>query len=189
MLETPLFGRFLGENKYLIFAPAKEYLLLVGGTIAAGLVCTGWGVATMEFYFVFVGLMILFAGIWGALSLQWISFNLRERVYTRRQGPGLLPRTSRGSIDHLEAIFLVAEERFLVSRQVTYRLFLQWKGYKEPGMVLQQFYFMLGSGQPLNAGAGPLFHLGSKAAQALAIPIVDHAQVSTPCPVPIANVR
>src|SRR5579862_7179468 len=102
MLETPLFGRFLGENKYLIFAPAQEYFWLVGACVAGGAGCALWAMFTQSFYFICLGIAVLGAGIWGALSLQWISFNLRERVYTRRQGPGLLPKNSRGSFKDLE---------------------------------------------------------------------------------------
>lgn len=189
MLETPLFGRFVGENKYLIFAPAKEYLWLVGACILGGFAVVLYGMIGFSFYWICLGLAVLFAGTWGALSLQWISFNLRERVYTRRQGPGLLPRTTRGSFKDLEVLFLLAEERYLVTRNVTYRLLLQWQGHREPPMVLQQDYRQLGMGQPLNGGAGPLFHLGAKAAQALGIPLADHAHVSNPCPVPLAPMR
>jgi hypothetical protein len=134
-----------------------------------------------------LGAAVFAAGTWGALSLQWISFNLRERVYTRRQGPGLLPKNSRGSFKDLEVLFLLAEERLLMGRAVTYRLFLVWRGNKEPGMVLQQDYRALPFNAPLNMNAGPLFHLGTKAANALGIPLADHAHVPNPCPVPLAR--
>jgi hypothetical protein len=183
MLETPLFGRFLGENKYLIFAPAKEYIWLVGSCVGGGLLCTLWAMWAQSFYFICVGLAVAAAGTWGALSLHWISFNLRERVYTRRQGPGMFPKTTRGSFNDLEVIFLLSEERFLVARHVTYRLLLQWRGGKEPSMVLQQMYFAVPAGYPLNQGAGPLYHLGMKAAAALGVPLSDQAHVSSPNPV------
>jgi hypothetical protein len=189
MLETPLYGRFLGENKYLIFAPAKEYLWLVGGCVGGGLLCGAWGMFSAGSYFTLLGLAVCTAGLWGALSLQWISFNLREKVYTRRQGPGLLPQTSRGKFSDLEAIFLLAEERLLVQRTVTYRLLLQWKANKEPHMVLQQDYRSLPYGQPMNVNAGPLYHLGAKAGQMLGVPLIDNAHFHSPCPVPFANVR
>lgn len=189
MLETPLFGRFLGENKYLIFAPAQEYLWLVGGCVLGGSACALYGVVEQSLYFTCLGLAVLSAGIWGGLSLQWISFNLRERVYRRRQGPGLFPKTTRGSFNDLEAIFLLAEERIMLNRQATYRLLLQWKAHKEPPMVLQQTYFALTPGYPLNQGAGPLYHLGAKAGQLMGIPIVDNAHFSSPNPVPFATIR
>lgn len=185
MLETPLFGRFLGENKYLIFAPAQEYLVLVGGCVLGGLAGGAWGAFERSTYFTGLGLAIFGAGIWGALSLQWISFNLRERVYTRRQGPGVFPRTTRGSLKDLEAIFLLAEERLLLGRQVTYRLLLQWRERKEPPMVLQQDYRAIPPGQPLNFAAGPLYQLGIKAAESLQIPLVDQAHFPSPSPVPL----
>jgi hypothetical protein len=50
-------------------------------------------------------------------------------------------------------------------------------------MILQQSYASPGHGQPLNVGAGPLYHLGAKSAQALGIPIVDNAHFSSPNPV------
>lgn len=189
MLETPLFGRFFGENKYLVFAPAQIYLWLVGACIGGGSICTLLGMLGQSFYFICLGLAVTGAGIWGALSLQWINFNLRERVYTRRQGPGLLPKTTRGSFKDLEVIFLLAEERALVSRQVTYRLLLQWRAQKEPPMILQQDYRQINPGYPLNQAAGPMYHLGAKAAAALGIPIVDQAHFSSPSPVAIAGIR
>jgi len=186
MLETPLFGRFIGENKYLIFAPAKEYIWLVAACVFGGAAVAVWGGATQSFYFTCLGVAVCMAGVWGAASLHWISFNLRERVYTRRQGPGLFPRTYRGSFKDLEVIFLMTEQRFIAG-QVTYRLLLQWRAHKEPPMVLQQTYFILSPGMPLNYGAGPLFHLGSKASQALGIPIVDNAHYASANPVSIVT--
>ena len=183
MLETPLFGRFIGENKYLIFAPAQQYLWLVAICVFGGMGLALYGLMNGAMYWIFVGLMVCAAGGWGALSLQWISFNLRERGYTRRQGPGLLPQTTRGSFNDLEVLFLLSEERFIVSRTVTYRLFLQWKGGKERGMILQQDYRPVQPGQPLNWAAGPMYHLGAKSANALGIPIVDNAHMTAPCPV------
>jgi len=174
MLETPLFGRFLGENKYLIFAPAKEYLWLVAVCVFGGAVVGVWGVVAQDFYWTCLGVAVCMAGVWGAASLHWISFNLREHVYTRRQGPGLFPKTTRGSFKDLEVIFLLTEQR-LIMGQVTYRLLLQWRNHKEPPMVLTQTYFILAPGMPLNYGAGPLFHFGTKASQALGIPLVDNA--------------
>ncbi len=182
MLETPLFGRFLGENKYLIFAPAKEYLWLVAACVFGGACVGAWGLVSQSEYWAFVGVAVCMAGIWGAASLHWISFNLREHVYTRRQGPGLFPRTTRGSFKDLEVIFLLSSLGVLPGH-ITYRLLLQWRGHKEPPMVLQQAYFTLAPGMPLNYGAGPLFHLGTKAAQAMGIPLADHAHVSSPNPV------
>jgi hypothetical protein len=187
MLETPLFGRFLGENKYLIFAPAQEYLWLVGGCVLGGLGGVVYGMVGRSIYPTFVGSMIFAAGSWGALSLQWISFNLRERVYRRRQGPGFFPHTTTGSFNDLEVLFLLAEERYIVTRQATYRLYLQWRGNREPGMVLQQDYQNIPAGYPLNSGAGRMFHLGVKAANALGIPFVDQAHIPAPCPVPLAR--
>ena len=186
MLETPLFGRFLGENKYLVFAPAKEYLWLVAACVFGGALVGVWGVAVQSFYWTCVGVAVCMAGIWGAASLHWISFNLRERVYTRRQGPGMFPKTTRGSFNDLEVIFLLAGQHLLAGK-ITYRLLLQWRAHKEPPMVLTQTYFMLGPGMPTNAGAGPLFHLGTKAGQALGIPLVDNAHFLSANPVPLVR--
>ena len=97
----------------------------------------------------------------------------------------LCGNTHSGSFKDLEVIFLLAELRLLGG--VTYRLLLQWRGHKEPPMVLQQDYRSIPPGQPLNYAAGPMYHLGAKAAGLLGIPIVDQAHVSNPCPVPIAR--
>ncbi|HTQ09369.1 MAG TPA: hypothetical protein VMI31_04800 [Fimbriimonadaceae bacterium] len=183
MLETPLFGRFLGENKYLIFAPAQEYLWLVAICAFGGAAVGVWGVVSQSFYWTCVGVAVCMAGIWGAASLHWISFNLRERVYTRRQGPGMFPKTTRGSFKDLEVIFMIAGQHLLVGK-ITYRLLLQWRAHKEPPMVLTQTYFMLAAGMPINAGAGSLFHFGTKVSQALGIPLVDNAHFLSANPVP-----
>ncbi|HWA82317.1 MAG TPA: hypothetical protein VG820_02715 [Fimbriimonadaceae bacterium] len=56
-------------------------------------------------------------------------------------------------------------------------------------MVLQQSYYSLAPGTPLNYAAGPLYHLGAKAGQLMGIPIVDNAHFSTPNPIPVATIR
>lgn len=201
-LETPLFGRFIGENRRLIFAPAPEYLALVGCCVFGG------GVAALIFFLSenrFCGLVssaVALAGVWGALSLQWISFEIRAQArpssevsagdgtpsigsYIRREGPGMFPQTTRGNLEELEAIFLLAEERVLFGRQVTYRLVLQWKNLTQISMVLQQDYRTLSPGIPLGAGGGRLGQIGQRAAKMLGIHFVDHSHVSTPNPIPV----
>ena len=203
-LETPLFATFIGENKRLIFAPAKEYLALVGICFVGGAALCLDGLIIGSQYWSLVGAAVSLGGVWAALSLQWISFDVRrstrmpsegpgrsgERLdagtYLRRQGPGtLFPKTTRGSISDLEAIFLLAEEQHLFRRQVTYRLVLQWKHMAQTSMVLQQDCRGLAPGAPLSSGGGRLGQVGLRAATMLGLHYVDHSFVHTANPIPV----
>ena len=198
MLETPLSGRFVGENRKLVFAPPPAYDYLVYGCLGAGAVGVlvmglqrfGITVPVLGFFapfFVMAGL----AGLWAQLSLHRIVFDLKERTYVRRDGPGFFKTARRGRIDDIEAITLLAETPMVMAAiagagtAVTYRLVAHWKGMAQPIMVLQTDSRHITPGAPLNAGAGPIYHLGARYAQALGLPFFDQAHVSTPCPVPV----
>ena len=192
MLETPLSGRFFGENKRLVFAPGPPYLWLVGGCTFGGLFLTLLGfLGIIDGFFVFVGLMICGAGIWGALSLEWIGFNLRERIFARKTGAGRAMRLYRGSMNDLEAIFVLSEDRLSVGtmvtmgRVITYRIVLQWRGMALPSMIVEQDYKSVPPGAPINMGVGPLMQKAARYGAALGVPVVDHSHVSTPNPVPM----
>lgn len=192
MLETPLSGRFFGENKRLVFAPSNGYLALIGGCIIGGLLLVlsyVFGLAE-GFVELMTGLLVFLAGVWAAFSLQWIGFNLREGIYARKTGPAFAPRLTRGSKRELEAIFLLSEERLslgqLAGRTVTYRLVLQWHGLTQPSMILEQDYRSIPNGAPLNYGAGPLMQKAARYASAIGVTVVDHSHVSTSNPIPFA---
>ncbi len=202
MLETPLFGRFQGENKRLVFAAPTIYLALVRGCMITGACMMVYGVLTLNLgiegpiypdWWKGIGLLVTIAGIAAAFSLTSISFNLKERVYKRRQGPGLFPRQTVGSFSNLDAIVLIAEPNArLMPGGVTYHLVLHWKvrpdlgpNPMEPLMVLQQDSRQLVPGQPLNLSAQQLLQLGVKYSQVLGIPFFDNSHFASKCPVPI----
>jgi hypothetical protein len=188
-LETPLRGRFLRE-RYLVFAPPPRYLVLVVGCVLAGLLMIVFGLATGG-YWVFVGAMVTVAGVWGALSLNWIAFDLREKTYARRDSAGSVTRYARGALAELEAIFVLAESRASVGqvvtwdRAVTYRLVLQWHALRLPSLILEQDYRAIPGKAPLSYGAGTALALGEKYAKALGVALVNHSHVSVSNPVPV----
>lgn len=194
MLETPLFGRFQGENKRLLFAPAPAYLGLVNGTMVAGGVFVlagllGGGTVSIlhmdPSWCFFTGSMVLGASAWANFSLARITFDLRERFYKRRQGPGILPRTTHGSMNNLDAVVLISEMKNVPLGGVTYHLVLYWKQMQEPLMVLQSDTRAIGPGQPLNAGAGQLLQAGMAFARAMNLTFYDNSAVPSASPIPL----
>jgi hypothetical protein len=197
MLETPLYGRFQGEGRRLVFGPPLLYLHLVKACTGVGVamslyglyaLATGEAVAVYPAWWVLVGVLVAGAAGLAAASLQSISFDLRERFYTRRQGPGFLPRVTRGPIDGLDAIVAISEpNQRLHAMGVTYHLVLHWKGHRGPLMVLQQDSRQMISGQPLNIAAAQLVAQGASYAKALGIPFYDNTHFASKCPVSIWN--
>lgn len=180
MLETPLFGRFQGE-RWLAFLPPPIYLGLVGACVIFGPSMAIYGLffEVASFYpewWQMVGLLVTGAGILAALALQSVTFDLREKTYLRRQGPGFFPKTTRGRLSDLDAVVLIAEPNSrLMAGGVTYHLILHWKGVKEPPMVLQQDTRTLPSGMALNYGAAQILAVGFRYAKALGVPFYDNA--------------
>lgn len=195
MLETPLYGKFQREDTRLIFGPPAPYTILVRACVAGGaammgygLIAGGTGMATPMYpgWWVFIGLLVVGAGTMAALSLQSMVFDLREKTYVRRQGPGFLPRTTRGSTASLDAIVAISEPNSrMLQGGVTYHLVLHWKGESEPIMVLQQDTRVLPPGQPLNLGAANLLQRGDRYARALGLQFYDNTHFASKCPVPI----
>jgi hypothetical protein len=137
-------------------------------------------------WWVVIGLFVLLAGVAAAFSLTSITFNLQERHYRRRQGPGLFNTLRVGNMNDLDALVLVSEPNTLVpGGGVTYHLVLHWKGEAQPIMVLQQDTRMLPPGQPLNTFAHQLLSEGLRYAQALGVPLYDNSHLAAKCPVPI----
>ena len=195
MLETPLYGRFIGENKKLVFGPVGPYIVLVrtcviGGALAAlmGAVAPELGVQLPEYplWWIFTGGMVCLAGVLAAWSLQLVVFDLKERVYRRRQGPGMFRQTTRGRLSDLDAVVLISEPNTrLLQGGITYHLVLHWKYKKEPPMVLQQDTRVVPTGQPMNIAAGPIHQRGVAYAKALGLPFYDNSHFPSPNPVPI----
>ena len=194
MIETPLFGRFQGENKRLVFAPPMPYQVLVKGCLYGGPGMFLFGVIEAAVgdgplypaWWQGTGICVFLAGVLAAFSLTNISFNLGERHYKRRQGPGTFVSTRLGSFAELDAIVLIAEINPKIGPGgVTYHLVLHWKGQSQPIMVLQSDTRVLPAGQPLNIGAQHLLAQGLKYAQAIGIPFFDNSHFASPCPIPI----
>lgn len=188
-LETPLSGRFVRE-RYLAFGPSNAYLFLVFGCVLLGFAMVVYGKFTTA-YWMFVGLMVFFAGIWGALCLKWIAFDLRACTYTRRDGTSAATRFLRGGIEEIEALFVLSEERpslgqILPGRSVTYRIVVQWRGLRVPSMILEQDYRAVPPGVPINFAVGPSLQRAQAYGKALRVPVVDHSHANTHNPIPTA---
>jgi hypothetical protein len=195
MLETPLFGKYQKEGRRLVFGPPAAYMTLIKivgafGVIMAvyGLYSTALGDPTPVYpmWWTLIGALLLGASGLAAASLQSITFDLRERMYIRRQGPGFLPRVSRGPMSLLDALVVISEPNSrMMNGGVTYHLVLHWKAAQEPLMVLQQDTRQLPTGQPLNVGAANLLAQGSGYAKAMGVSFYDNTQFASKCPVPI----
>lgn len=194
MLETPLFGHFQSENRRLAFIAPAPYHMLVRTCVIGGIAAAIYGAfgpvlgleSAMPGWWLMVGVLVALAGVLAALSLQSIVFDLRDGMYRRRQGPGVLPTTTFGKITELDALVLIAEPNSrMINGGVTYHLVLHWKGQRQPPMVVQQDTRAIPMGQPLNLGAQALLHQGMRYAQALGLPFYDNSHFASPCPVPI----
>lgn len=146
----------------------------------------GQEVAIYPAWWFFTGAMLVSAAVLAAMSLQSISFDLKEKYYRRRQGPGFFPRLSQGPISNLDALVLISEPNArMVSGSVTYHLVLHWKGKAQPPMVVQQDTRVLGGGQPLNYAVAPILDAGSRYARALGISFYDNSHFPSTCPVSV----
>jgi hypothetical protein len=191
MIETPIVGRFEGENRRLIFGPPVAYHRLVQGVGAIGSLMIVRPFLPLELplwpgWWHFVGFLVLGASVLAAYSLQLIVFDLKERTYRRRQGPGLFPRTSHGKFSDLDAVVVVSEVRAPLGSSVTYHAVLHWKpDRREPILVLHQDTRVLRGGEPLNAQSAIILQHAHRYAQALSLPTYDNTHFPSPCPVPL----
>lgn len=195
MLETPLYGRFIGESRRLVFAPSGPYRHLVRACYIFGLAGAGLGLlgtftdANLPFgdmWWLITGLAVVAAGMLATYSMEALSFDLRERTYRRRQGAGGAASASRGAFGELDAIVLISEPNSRMLRGgITYHLVLHWKAERQPPLVLQQDTRVLPTGQPLNYAAAPLLSTGLNYARALGLPFYDNSHFPSPNPVPL----
>lgn len=191
MIETPLVGRFYGEGRRLTFGAPAIYHALVRGTGITGALMfiaphTPLPLPLFDEWWTAIGAMLMVAAIGAAFSLQSIVFDLRERIYRRRQGPGFFPRFSKGRLDDLDAVVVTAElNQIAIPPSVTFHVVLYWKGNREPLMVLERDTRYFSPGQPLNANAGAILQSAQRYAQALGVKFFDNSYYASACPVPI----
>jgi hypothetical protein len=188
-LETPLHGRFYREGVRLVFAPPLWYDILVA-------ICIAGGAPSALAFFVsggadldaLLGLAVMGAGIWAALSNERMSCDTRGRTYARLEGQRLWKRITRGSLSELDALVLTTEQfgvPLVRGGQVIYRLVLHWKGRKEPLLVVEREAHNLPIGSPINGRAGPMLQRGMAYAKALGIPFYDNSHFVSGSPVPV----
>ncbi len=185
-LETPLVGRFWGENKRLVFAPPLWYDWLVlacvfGGFGAFVLGFIGWGSG----YWGNVGVFVGFGGVWAALSSERMTIDLRQRTYWRREGQGPFKRMTRGSLDSIDAVVAQAHEfgiPGLVSRPVVYRIVFFWKGAREPLFIAERVETVIGHGAAIQSRAHEIVAKGARYAQEMKLPYFDNTYFHTADP-------
>ncbi|MBI1334659.1 MAG: hypothetical protein JST12_08285 [Armatimonadetes bacterium] len=183
MLETPTRGRFLKEERFLVFEPDRLYMGLVYACIGGGALMMVYGVVTFNTWFLSVGLMVFLAGIWANLSLVRIRFDLKNRTYRRRQGPGFVPRLWQGTLDEIDALVVVASPSLMAPGAANYHLVLHWKQGRAPLMVLEtETRLPAGS---IQMGGQPTVARAAKFASAMRIPIYDNTQQMSAHPVTI----
>ena len=183
-LETPLSGRFWGENKRLLFAPPLWYdwfvrVVFAGGVLAAFL---GYFLQILPWlyptWWLFTGVAVAVAGVLGYLSTERMTIDLRQRTYTRREGAGVLKRVTRGSLNDIDALVIQASENLtpsLIGRTVIYRLVLFWKNGREPLLICERFPAAVPSHAAINAGAGMLLQKGQRYAKEMQLPFYDNS--------------
>lgn len=184
-LETPLVGRFWGENKKLVFAPPNWYttlvaLCLIGGTLVGFGGIFGWRWVPMAQVFWWVGFAVLFSGVWALLSMEYASFDLRSKTYFRREGQGPIKRSRRGSTLDIDAVVLYAEN--YLGFTVIYRLVIHWKHARIPLLVTERQQNSMSPGGQLNYAAAPMAARGLQYAKALGVPFYDNSYFHSPAP-------
>jgi len=197
MLATPLSGRFIGENRKLVFAPPEWYFWLIYATGIAALVFLGFGLGAFRSdsfllnnppVCMLTGALLALAALFAFVSLERITFDLRERIYRRWFGQSFLPGYAHGRLDELESIVVLAQELPFSpkhpSRTAVYRIVFVWKAGKLPLMVGEEAQVPLGV-QPLASGASSALQRAATFGRALGIPVYDQTAVSSAHPVPI----
>ncbi|GEM_PF-630835 len=194
-LETPLIGRFYGEGRRLFFAPPLWYdglvnLCIVGGS-AYALLALFWGDGFPLWggpLGMFFALLVVLAGVWGALSSERMVCDLRSRTYTRKEGHGLKKRITKGSLNDLDALVLTSEVPPIAGPgglAVIYRLVLYWKHSQEPLLVVERESHLVPPGAPLNFMAEGILKRGAEYSRALGIRYFDNSHFHSPGPVPV----
>lgn len=125
ILETPLRPVVKQEGKILLFGPPLPYIALIravyaiGGLITVKEVLRLFGLDLYSIYGAepgqhmvsgdfFLGVALLFAGLFATLSLDFVQFDLRERVFRWRSGPGLLRLSHSGRFSDIQLLSVSA---------------------------------------------------------------------------------
>ncbi|MCH8978654.1 MAG: hypothetical protein IH945_05355 [Armatimonadetes bacterium] len=190
-LETPLVGRFWGEDKRLVFTPPTWYQLLVLGCFIFGTLAGlgglfGWGWVPQMQIGVWLGPVVLLAGVWALLSMEYAMFDLKARTYFRREGRGLFKSSRRGSLADVDAVVLLCENYpySVAGRIVIYRIVVHWKHAKDPLLVTERTQAAIPPGAPLNHCAQPMAVRAQRYAGALGVPFYDNSYFHSPAPQP-----
>ena len=193
-LETPLEGRFWRETR-LTFAPPTWYDVLTWA-------CMGFGAAWfLAVYFpifrwflpfnvhpsvlIWLGPVVFVAGLWGQLSNERMTIDLKSGTYVRREGQGLFKKVTKGRVADLDAIVALTEVYpvpDISNQHVIYRLVLHWKGHREPPLVIGRTQASIKTSQPLNYFAGSVLQNGARFAERLGIGFYDNTYFSSPAP-------
>ncbi len=188
-LETPLVGRFWGEDKRLVFAPPIWYQTLVLACLAGGgfIALAGWLVWTWVPMFsigLWLGPAVFLAGVWAALSMEYAVFDLKSKTYFRREGRGFMKRSRRGSTMDVDAVVVYCENYpyVVMGRVVIYRTVLHWKNAVVPLLVTEREQASLPAGAPMNYASGPIAKRAQRYAQALGVKFYDNSYFHTPAP-------
>lgn len=178
-LETPIQPRFIREGrKFLVAAPAP-YLSFASGTIIAGgaffllgiLGIVGFwpafGRATLIFL---VGIAVAVSGFLAHLSLDFAEFDIKERIYKRRQGSGALKSLRKGNFNELQVItFSAGPGSGLRTGKPVARLILYWKNPAQAPLVVFDQVVPTLPGQAI-PDYGSVQQFGAHIASAIGIP-------------------
>ncbi len=188
-LETPLLGRFWGEDKRLVFAPPVWYQTLVAACLAGGGLIGLAGLFAWDWVPLFaiglwLGPAVFLSGLWAALSMEYAVFDLKSRSYARREGRGFAKRTRRGSTIELDAVVVYCESYAFAAlgQVVIYRTVLHWKNAVVPLLVTEREQTSLRAGQPMNHGSGPIIERAQRYANALGVAFYDNSYFHSPAP-------
>jgi hypothetical protein len=187
-LETPLTGRLWRESR-LIFGPPPWHDWLVGFCIIGGAVYFGAVFFSFIYYFIpwWVGLAVMGAGLWAAMSTERMTINLKAGTYLRLEGGGMFKTITKGKVSSFDALVLQTEVYpvpTLVGRLAIYRLIIYWKGQREPLLIASRQEHTVGFSGPINAKAAPLIYDGQRFAQLMGIPFYDNSHYESPRPLP-----
>jgi hypothetical protein len=183
MLETPTAGRFYKEDRFLVFEPPQVYMSLVYGCIGGGAIAFVYGHFFAGWWWQMVGAMVCLAGLWANVSLVRIRFDMKNRTYRRRQGPGFIPRLWQGSFDELDALVVLAEPSVAQSGAVRYHMVLHWKPGRAPLMVLEsEMRFSYGD---LRAGGQSMLAKANRVSVAMRLPLYDNTHFPSKCPISV----